>query len=79
MLFITLTLSVLFTIGFRSIWDNVLFWSGVWDIALYVILMYVYAIIFSDISQVDMDMMQYMVDNECSDAVLMHSIVEYTK
>lgn len=41
--------------------------------------MYVYAIIFSDISQVDMDMMQYMVDNECSDAVLMHSIVEYTK
>ena len=52
---------------------------GALEIIGYITLMIVYMIILSDIGQVDLDMMQYIVDNECSDAVLMHSIVEYNK
>ena len=52
---------------------------GALEIIGYITLMIVYMIILSDIGQVDLDMMQYIVDNECSDAVLMHSFVEYNK
>ena len=78
-MFITLLLSILVILIFHKKSEKLPMIFGALEIIGYITLMIVYMIILSDIGQVDLDMMQYIVDNECSDAVLMHSIVEYNK